>query len=131
MLKNTTLLGYNSVYGRVGYVTLSREDPTGLVSPNHVTPTQRQQDKQIASLPPNIKRIGWGNRPSEAYMEQCVLERSTPMNLACNMGKLEDDPEVTRVFNKKLHRKWGSYPVDIVTEFTYMQGSNGHWDAVE
>ena len=27
---------------------------------------------------------------------------------------------MTRVFEKKLHKRWGSVPVDMVTEFTYM-----------
>ena len=43
-----------------------------------------------------------------------------PMGHARNMGKLDDDPEVTRVFDNELHKRWGSYPMDIVAEFTYM-----------
>ena len=101
-------------------VTLSRGDPPGPVSPTHVTPTQRQHNKHYASLPPNTKHIDRG-KPSEAYMEQCVLERLKPTKHARNMEKLEDDPEVTRVFDKKLHNRWGSYPMDVVTEFTYME----------
>ena len=38
-----------------------------------------------------------------------------------NDEKLEDDPEVTRVFDKKLIKRWESKPIDIVTEFTYME----------
>ena len=94
--------GFDTIH--VSRVTLSREGPTGPASPNHVTPTQRQHDKHYASLPPNTKHNGWG-KPSEAYMEQCVLERSKPMKHASNMKKLEDDPEVTRVFHKKLHKR--------------------------
>ena len=57
-------------------------------------------------------------------MEQCVLERPNPMKHARNMEKLEDDPELTRVFDKKLHKRWGFYPMDIVAEFTYMEVIN-------
>ena len=38
-----------------------------------------------------------------------------------NVEKLEDVPEVTRLFDKKLIKRWGSKPVDIVTKFIYME----------
>ena len=59
---------------------------------------------------------GWGT----SNFEQVVFEKSKPLKLVHTTEKLEDDPEVTRVFEKKLHQRWGSFPVDIVTEFTYM-----------
>ena len=52
------------------------------------------------------------------------MERSKPrkkLEYKRNAEKLEDDPEVTRVFDKKLIKRWGFKPVDIVTEFTYME----------
>jgi hypothetical protein len=58
---------------------------------------------------------GWGPKK-----EQVVFENSKPLQLEHATEKLEDDPEVTRVFEKKLHKRWGSVPVDMVTEFTYM-----------
>ena len=74
--------------------------------------------------PPNEKHSGWSNRPSEVDSKQCVLERSKPrenLERKRNVEKLEDDPEVTRVFDKKLIKRWGSKPVDLVAEFTYME----------
>ena len=59
---------------------------------------------------------GWGT----SNFEQVVFEKSKLLQLVHTTEKLEDDPEVTRVFEKKLHQRWGSLPVDIVTEFTYM-----------
>ena len=56
--------------------------------------------------------------------EQCVLERSKPRKRAehkPNDTKLENGPEVTRVFDKKLIRRCKAKPVDLVTEFTYME----------
>ena len=106
-------------------VTLSKEDPES-VAPNHKTPTRGQQDKYSAAQPPNKNHScnGWSNQPSEVDREQCLLERSKPrkkLEYKCNVEKLEDDPELTRVFDKKLIKRWGSKPVDIVTEFTYME----------
>ena len=94
------------------------------VAPNHKTPTRGQQDKYWAANPSNEKNSGWGKRSSEVDREQCVLERSKPrkkLEHKRNVEKLEDDPEVTRVFDKKLIKRWGSKPVDLVTEFTYME----------
>ena len=107
----------------ISRVTLSKEDPES-VAPNHKTPTRRQQDEYWAAQPPNAKHVGWSNRPLESDMKQCVLERSTPRKILehkPNDEKLEDDPEVTKVFDKKLIKRWKSKPIDIVTEFTYME----------
>ena len=52
------------------------------------------------------------------------MERSKPRKKVehkPNDEKLEDDPEVTRVFDKKLIKRWESKPVELVTEFTYME----------
>ena len=57
-------------------------------------------------------------------MEQCVLERSKPRKRVehkPNDEKLENDPEATRAFDKKLIKRWEAKPVDLVTEFTYME----------
>ena len=71
-----------------------------------------------------ITVVGAINQEKSIGPEQCVLERSKPrkkLEYKRNVEKLEDDPEVTRVFDKKLIKRWGSKPVDIVTEFTYME----------
>ena len=102
---------------------MSKEDPES-VAPNNKTPTRWQPDKYWAAQPPNENHSGWSNRPSEVDREQCVLERSKPrkkLEHKRDVEKLEDDPEVARVFDKKLIKGWGSKPVDIVTEFTYME----------
>ena len=55
------------------------------------------------------------------------MERSTPRKTLLHkrdVEKLEDDPEVTRVFDKKLIKRWEAKPADLVTEFTYMEAVN-------